>query len=376
MSEKDYYAILGVSKDASQDDIKTAYRQLARKYHPDVNPGKKDIEEKFKDINEAFSVLSDPQKRAQYDQYGSAAFRPEDVAGFREFKFNFDDLFSDFGFGDIFDVFRRGGGERRPRTRQGADIRYDLEITLEEAFSGLDTKVEIPLYVMCSKCNGTGAEPGFLRPCPKCKGTGEIRKIQKRGFMQMMNITACDKCGGRGNIIEKNCDVCNGTGQIAHVRKISIKVPAGIDDGAYLRVPGQGEAGEAGGPQGDLYVLVHIKPHPIFERYESNLLCRVTIPLTYAIFGSEVPVKTITGKAKIKIPPGTQSHSVFRLKGQGMPIRDGDRGDQLVKIVVAIPMDLSKKQRELLQEYAQEESRKLITIETGRGFFEQFKIGT
>lgn len=370
MPDKNYYDILGVAKNASQDDIKAAYRQLARKYHPDVNPGKKDIEEKFKDINEAFSVLGDPQKRAQYDQYGSSAFRPEDLAGFREFKFNFDDLFSDFGFGDIFDVFRHG--EKRPRKRQGADIRYDLEISLEEAFSGLETRVEIPLYVVCKKCEGTGAEPGFLKQCPKCGGTGEIRQGKKRGFLQFMNITACDKCGGRGTIIEKSCSECGGSGRIAHTRKIELRIPAGIEDGSYLRVPGQGEEGGEGGPKGDLYVLVHIRPHDVFERNENNLFCRVTIPLSYAIFGGEVPVKTITGRAKIKIHPGTQSNSIFRLKGQGMPISAGERGDQLVKIVVAIPENLNSKQRELLQEYSKEENA--FAIETSKGFFEQVKI--
>lgn len=372
MPEKNYYSILGVPKDATQDDIKTAYRQLARKFHPDVNPGNKEAEEKFKDINEAFSVLGDQQKRTQYDQYGSSAFRPEDIAGFREFKFNFDDLFSDFGFGDIFDVFRHG--EKRRRTRQGADIRYDLEISLEEAFSGLDTRVEIPLYIVCQHCGGTGAEPGYLQQCPKCGGTGQIRRGQKRGIIQLMNIAECDRCGGRGTIIEKSCSECNGAGRISRMRKISIKIPAGIDDGAYLRVPGQGEEGEEGGPQGDLYVLVHIRSHPIFERNENNLLCRVTIPLTYAIFGSEVSVKTITGKAKIKIPPGTQSYAIFRLKGQGMPNGDGSRGDQLVRIVVAIPTDLNSKQRELLHSYASEEARTTFDIETSKGFFEQVKM--
>jgi molecular chaperone DnaJ len=369
MPNKDYYEILGVTKDASQDDIKKAYRQLARKYHPDVNPGKKDIEEKFKDINEAFSVLGDPQKRTQYDQYGSAAFKPEDVAGFREFKFNFDDLFSDYGFGDIFDVFHHA--DRRPRSRQGADIRYYLEISLEDAFSGMVTKIEIPMTSVCARCNGTGAEPGFLKTCPKCQGAGELRQGSRRGIMQVMNIVACDQCGGTGSIVEKKCAECNGLGHIQHSSKISIKVPAGIDDGAYLRIPEQGEEGEYGGPRGDLYVQIRILPHPIFERSGSDLLCRINIPLSYAIFGNEVSVKTITGKAKIKIPPGTQSHSVFRLKGQGMPLGRSSRGDQLVKVVVVIPTDLSKQQKDLLLAYAREEIPPAEII-TARGFFEEF----
>lgn len=310
MSEKNYYEILGINKDASAEDIKKAYRQLARKYHPDVNPGNKEVEEKFKDINEAFSVLSDPQKRTEYDQYGNAAFRPEDVAGFREFKFNFDDLFSDFGFGDIFNVF--GGDVRKPsRSQQGADVRYDLQITLEDAFYGIETAIEIPIF-------------------------SEYRKSSTR------------------------------------TKKIKLKVPAGIDDGAYLRIAGQGEEGANGNRNGDLYVLIHIIPHEILERNEDNLFCKTTISLTQAIFGGEISVKTITGRATIKIHSGVQSHSIFRLKGQGMPnIHTGKRGDQFVKVVVVIPTKLNQKQIELLKEFAKEENTSTETPETTKGFFEK-----
>jgi len=371
MDAKKYYDILGVKPDASPDAIKAAYRQLARKFHPDVNPGNKEAEEKFKDINEAFSVLSDPEKRSQYDQYGSSAFKAEDVAGFRQFKFNFEDLFADFGFGDIFDVFR-GTGRRQPTSEQGADIRYDLEITLEDAFYGLETKIEVSLYTTCKRCNGVGAEPGFVKTCPDCGGTGEVRKSIHRDFTQLMNIVACPRCHGTGRIIEKKCKACDGAGRTYHTRNIELKVPAGVDDGAYLRVAGQGEEGLNGGINGDLYVLVHIKPHAIFEREKNDLFCMSTITLTQAVFGCEIPIKTISGRAQIKIPAGTQSNSIFRLRGQGMPdLHSKKRGDQLVKIVVEIPTHLTSRQAELLREFARDETQ--VTSETHKGFFDKIR---
>jgi len=369
MTSKDYYERLGVSKDASADDLKKAFRQLARKYHPDVNTGNKEAEEKFKEINEAYGILGDSQKRAQYDQYGSAAFKPEDFAGARDFKFSFDDLFSDFGFGDIFNTFH--GGRSRSRPRQGADIRYDLEITLENAFYGLETKIEVPLYTTCPRCGGTGAERGALKTCPQCNGAGEVRRMQSRGFMQFVSIAPCGKCNGTGKIIEKRCAECRGDGRIYETRKIQLKVPPGVDDGSYLRVPGQGQAGANGGPSGDLYVLIHIKPHPTFERQQNNLFCKTAISLASAVIGGEVEVKTISGNARIKIPPGTQSHTIFRLKGQGMPgVHSGRRGDQFVKVVVAIPEKITKRQRELLEEFSMGET---VKVETTRGFFERLR---
>ncbi len=367
--KRDYYETLGVGRDASQDDIKKAFRHLARKYHPDVNQGNKNAEEKFKEINEAFSVLGDQQKRVQYDRFGHSAFRPEDFAGFREFRFNFDDLFSDFGFGDIFNAFQSGG--RRDKSYEGADVRYDLEITLENAFSGLETKIEVPLLTTCRKCDGTGAEKGFLKDCPQCKGTGEVRSMQKRGFMQFVSITSCGRCNGGGKIIEKKCGECRGEGRVRTSRRIELKVPPGIEDGSYLRVAKQGEDGINGGSPGDLYVLIHVKPHEVFERHENNLLCKTTITFPQAVFGCEVKVPTITGKATIKIPPGTQSHSVFKLKGQGMPdVHSRKKGDQLVRVVVEVPTKLSKKQEEILKEFANEAAEK---TKTTKGFFDKVK---
>lgn len=376
MPDKNYYEILGVERGTTPEDIKKAYRQLARKYHPDVNPGNKEVEEKFKEINEAFSVLSDPQKRAQYDQFGASAFKPEDIAGFREFKFNFDDLFSDFGFGDIFDVFHgHRATTNRPQARHGADIRYDLDISLETAFKGAVTKIEVPLFSQCKRCHGSGAEPGYVKTCPECEGTGEIRKAERRDFMQLINIVPCPKCGGSGKIIEKKCQDCHGEGRIYQTRKIELKIPAGISDDSYLRVPGQGEEGINGGPKGDLYVSVHIKPHENFDRRGDNLFCKINIPLMSAILGGEAEVKTITGRADITIPAGTQSHSIFRLKGQGMPdIRTGKRGDQLVRVIVEIPKVLNKKQTTLLREVFEQDS--MIKSETVNGFFDKFKSQT
>lgn len=375
-SKKDYYEVLGVGREASSDELKQAFRHLARKYHPDVNPGNKEAEEKFKEINEAYSILSDPQKRAQYDQYGHAAFRPEDYAGFREFKFNFNDLFSDLGgFGDIFSAFQGfggGGRMRRDRPQQGADLRYDLEITLENAFSGLETKIDVPVSASCKKCGGSGAEPGSLKDCKQCDGIGEVRRVQQRGFMQFASITPCGRCGGRGKIVEKRCGECGGDGRVRKTRKIDLKVPPGVDDGLYLRVACQGEGGVRGGPAGDLYVVIHVKPHDVFERHENGLYCKTTVSLTQAVFGCEIEVPTITGKAKTQIPPGTQSHTIFRLRGQGMlDLHSRRRGDQFVRVVIDIPKKLTRRQEELLREFAKESGEK--PGETTKGFFEKLK---
>jgi len=364
MAKKDYYNILGVSKNASQDEIKKAFRQLARKYHPDVNPGDKEAEEKFKEINEAFQILGDPEKREQYDQFGSSRFKPQDFSGFR--WPSFDDLFRDFGFGDIFDIF---SGARGTRVREGADLRYDIEISLEDAFKGLKTKIEIPHFVVCSTCSGTGAKPGFLKQCPECGGQGEIRRVQRSAFAQIINVIPCIRCKGTGKIATKLCETCNGEGKIKKIKKIEIKIPKGIDDGQHLRVEGEGEPGENGGPPGDLYIVINIKEHKIFERREFDLFCNVAIGLGTAILGGEIKIPTIDGRAKLKIPAGTQSHTIFKLKGQGMPfLNSNKRGDQLVKVIVEIPKKISKKQEQLLKQLISDKE-----IETGKGFFERLR---
>ncbi len=365
MAKKDYYEILGVGKNASQDEIKKAFRHLARKWHPDLNQDNKGAEEKFKEVNEAFQVLGDEQKRSQYDQFGHSAFKPEDFTGFR--NSSFDDLFRDFGFGDIFDVFSEFGNKEKARV--GADLRYDIEISLEEAFNGLTTKIEFPHLAICVTCKGTGAKPGFLKTCPDCNGNGEIRRIQKSMFGQIVTVTTCRKCSGTGNIATKPCEICNGKGKVKKIKKIEVKIPKGINNGQHLRIAGEGEEGNNGGPPGDLYVVVIIKDHDIFERHDSDLFCRTTIDLGTAIFGGEVTIPTIDGKAKLKIPPGTQSHTVFKLRGLGMPyLNSNKRGDHLVKVIVEVPKKLSKKQEQSLKEFLSERK-----AETSKGFFERLK---
>jgi len=352
MAEKDYYKILGVSKQASQEEIKKAFRQLARKYHPDVNHGNKEAEEKFKEINEAFQVLGSPEKREQYDQYGSSAFSNEDIAGFRNFRFNFDDLFSDLGFEDIFDIFNQGGRKRNYYDyEEGADLRYDLEITLEEAFFGVRKIIEIPIHEICDKCGGLGAEEKNLRECDKCHGTGEIRIAKRRGFAQFISVMACNKCNGTGKIVTKYCDGCNGKGKIQKIQKIEIKIPRGVNQGQYLRIEGKGESGK-NAPSGDLYLVIHIKKHPFLKREGDDLFLDKKIDLATAIFGGNVEIQGIDKKIKLKIPPATQSYTHFRLEGQGMPfLNSKNRGDLFVRVIVDIPkIDRNKEKyfRELI----------------------------
>lgn len=358
--KRDYYKVLGVSRTASEDDIKRAFKQLARKYHPDLNPGDKVAEDNFKEINEAFQVLNDPEKKSRYDQFGHAAFRPEDLAGFR--TFSFEDLFRNFGFGDIFSGFGR-----ETRAREGADFRYDIEISLEDAYRGLTIKIEVPNFVTCSTCGGTGAKPGYLKDCNACNGTGEIKRVQRSAFAQVVNIGPCGKCGGKGKIATKHCDTCYGEGKVRKVKKIEVRVPRGINNGQYLRVAGEGGLGENGGQPGDLFVVVNVKDHEIFDRHESDLFCKTSIDWGTAVLGGEIEVPTLTRKARLRIPRGTQSHTVFRLKGQGMPLINSNKfGDQLVKVIVKIPEKISEKQEQLLKELLAEKK-----VETEKGFFDK-----
>ncbi len=368
--KKDYYDILGITKDASQDEIKKAFRQLAKKWHPDVNH-EKGAEEKFKEINEAFQVLSDPQKKGQYDQYGHSAFG-ENFSGSGSSSssgFSFEDILRNSGFGDIFRGF---GGET-----QGADIRYDIELSLEDAFSGVEKKIEVSHSVGCNTCSGTGAKPGFLKSCSECGGSGEIRRVSKSFFAQLLNIGICHRCKGSGKTSTKNCDECHGKGKLKKVKKMDVKIPRGIDNDQYMKIDGEGDFGN---PPGDLYVAVNIKEHEIFERRKSDLFCKTTIDMLTAILGGNIEVPTISGSANIKIPAGTQSHTVFRLKGQGMPfINSSRRGDQLVKVVVNIPEKLSKNQERLLKDFfadgADEEggtnAKQSEKPQTKKGFFER-----
>ncbi len=357
MVKKDYYEILGVSRDASKEEIKKAYRRLALKYHPDRNPSK-EAEEKFKEISEAYAVLSDDEKRKLYDQYGHAGidqqystedlFRSIDFHDiFRGLGFDFEDLFSQF-FGDL--GFRR----REPRRYRGADLRYDVEITLEEAFRGVRKEIDIPRTEICDICNGSGVKPGSSRiQCPVCGGTGQIRHSRRTAFGIFTQVTPCNRCNGEGYIIKDPCRKCNGRGTIMVTRTISVKIPPGVEEGSQLRLPGEGEAGPGG--KGDLYIVIHTKRHPVFERRGADLYMRKEVSFPQAALGGKIEVKTISGETvNLRIPEGTQSGDIFRLKKKGMPRLEGGYGDLFVEIQVKTPTTLTRKAKHLLLELQRE----------------------
>ena len=358
MSKRDYYEILNIPKTASKDEIKTQYRKLALRYHPDRNKAS-DAEEKFKEISEAYAVLSDDQKRSQYDQFGHAGidsrYSAEDI--FR--GVNFDEIFRDvgFGFGGFDSIFSTLFGGRRQRGPQrGQDLRYDLDITLEQAYAGFAKEIEIPRSERCSECGGTGAKPGTSpKRCSECGGTGQIQHVQVIGFMQFSRIEPCRKCRGRGEIIEKPCSVCRGAGLVELHRRINVKIPPGVDNGSQLILRGEGDAPNGGGQTGDLYVVINVMPHQVFQREDNDLVCHVDVLLSKAMLGGEVEVPTLDGPARISMPPGTQSGVIFRLRKKGMPgLRFSGRGDELVIIRVKIPTKLSQRQRDLIEELSKE----------------------
>jgi molecular chaperone DnaJ len=393
--KRDYYEILGVDKSASQDDIRDAYRRLALKYHPDRNPGDKEAEEKFKEATEAYEVLSNDEKRAQYDQFGHAgpgigvgptgfgfqwdisdALRTfmRDFGSFDDFFRSFAD-FEDFGKPD-FDFFTRvREGPRRPRAygpRKGADITYRLDITLEDAVNGLETEIEVPRMVECDKCDGKGTKPGTgPSDCPACDGRGQIRQSRQMGFTQFISITTCSKCHGEGKIIKHPCTKCHGEGMVRRRQRIAITIPPGVDAGSHLRVRGKGEAGINGGPPGDLYVVLNVKEHEFFERHGDDILCEVPITFSQAALGAELEVPTVNGTARMKIPPGTQTHTIFRLRGKGVPhLEKSGRGDQYVRVVIHTPERLSEQERRLFMEL-----RKLSGdhVKPSESIFKKFK---
>jgi len=342
MEKKDYYETLGVKRDVSQDDLKKAFRQLARKYHPDLNKGSKEAEEKFKEINEAYHVLSDPQKKAEYDNAGHAAFRPGDISGFK--PPSYDDLFRDFGLGDIFDAFY--GGPGRSQSTHGADLWYETEISLTDAFYGTKNTVEVPHMYECGTCHGSGAQPGFTRTCTTCGGSGELVHVQRGGYQKVVNISQCPECGGRGTIIIKPCETCQGKGTIRRMRRIEVAIPAGVEDGQFLRIANEGEPGRNHGPPGDLYTVVHIKKHPVFEQQGADLYSTTVIGRATALHGGEITIPTITGSATLKIPRESQNQTVFRLKEQGMPYLNSRwRGDLFTRVIVEGSEGLTKKQK-------------------------------
>ena len=358
MAEKrDYYEVLGLQKGASEDEIKKAFRQLAKKYHPDLNPGDKEAEAKFKEVNEAYEVLSDDDKRAKYDQYGHAAFDPSagfgGGAGFGGFG-----GFSDFGdLGDIFgDIFGFGGGaSRNPNApRKGDNIRVQLNVSFEEAAFGCKKEVTVGRVEQCPDCKGNGCAPGTTpEVCPDCKGTGSVRTTQRTPFGMAQSTAPCSKCRGTGKIIHQPCPTCRGMGNIRKQHKISVSVPAGIDDGQTISLRGQGNFGANGGPQGDMLVTIIVRPHARFERDGSSVLLEQEISYAQAALGAEIEVPTLDGKVKLTIPEGTQPDAVFRMRGKGIPyLRGSGRGDQFVTIRIAVPKNLTSAQKELLRQFA------------------------
>jgi molecular chaperone DnaJ len=361
MAEKrDYYEVLGVSRNASKDEIKDAYRKLALQYHPDRNKAP-DAEEKFKEISEAYAVLSDDQKRQQYDTLGHMGFdqryTAEDIFRGADFESIFRDI--GFGFSDLFRTFFGGGfggGGFRERINRGQDLVYDLEITLEEAAKGTEKEILVPRNEKCEVCGGSGASPGTSpRTCPKCNGAGKVQHMRKSSFVMYVHVTPCSTCRGKGTIIDSPCKKCRGTGLVKKRRKISVKIPVGIDEGYQLRLRGEGEMAPNGGEPGDLYVLVHIAQHEHFMREGDNLWHVLIVGYPQAALGAEVSVPTLDGPTKVKIKPGTQAGETIRLKGKGMPrFRGYGKGDLLVRVGISVPEKLTPKQRALLEQLAAE----------------------
>lgn len=371
MAKRDYYEVLGLNKGASEDEIKKAYRKMAKKYHPDLNPGDEKAEAVFKEVNEAYQVLSNPETRAQYDQFGHDGPTGQ---GFGGFDFS---GFGDGGFGDIFDMFFGGGGfggTSRRRSRgpvRGSDVRYDLDISFEEAAFGTKKEIEVVRMENCTECKGTGAKkPDDVTTCPVCNGSGEVSHAQNTAFGRFVNVRTCDRCNGEGTIVSDPCPKCRGRKRVRRVRKISVTIPAGIDNGQAITLRGEGEIGERGGPAGDLYVYITVRPHKLFKRNGYDLHCDVPITFGQAALGAEVEVPTLEGKVKYSIPEGTQTGTVFRLRNQGIQhLRNNTRGDLYVKVNIEVPKRLSERQRELLREFDE------LTGETEqrKSFFEKMK---
>jgi molecular chaperone DnaJ len=345
VERRDYYQVLGVGREATPDEMKSAYRKLAHQYHPDKNPGDKQAEDRFKEASEAYAVLSDPDKRARYDRFGQQNGR----SPFEDFGFGGDAAINDI-FGDIFgEMF---GGRRRPRARvRGSDLRYHLEVSFEEAAFGTTARIQIPRPSRCGPCQGSGAKPGTSpRACPTCGGAGEVRLTQ--GFFSVART--CHHCSGTGKVIPEKCPTCGGAGTTRERATVEVKVPAGVDTGTRLKLSGEGELapGPAGQP-GDLYVVVQVREHPIFRREDTEVLCEVPLSFTQAALGAQIDVPTLDGPAKMKVPAGTQSGKVFRLRGKGVPaLSGGGRGDQHVRVLVETPSKLTREQRELLERFA------------------------
>jgi molecular chaperone DnaJ len=373
MAKRDYYEILGLTRGASESDIKAAFRRLAKEYHPDKNAGDKRAEHKFKEVNEAYEALKDPQKRAAYDQFGHAAF---DGGGFGrgagpgfgpEFASSMSDIFD-----DLFGEFMGGRRGRAPRSgrERGADLRYNMEITLGDAYLGKTAQIRVPTSMSCDACAGSGSKPGTQpSTCPTCSGAGKVRASQ--GFFTIERT--CHACHGRGEIINDPCGHCGGTGRVTKERTLSVNIPAGVEDGTRIRLAGEGEAGLRGGPAGDLYIFLSIKQHEFFQRDGADIFCRVPIAMTTAALGGQIDVPTVDGgKTRVRVPEGTETGKQFRLKGKGMPVlRSKVSGDMYIQVDVETPKNLSRRQRELLEDFEKESNKE--TSPASAGFFSKVK---
>ena len=366
---RDYYDILGVSKDATEDEIKSAYRNLAKKYHPDLNPGDEEAENNFKEAAEAYEILSDPSKRRRYDLLGHDGVKGQ-AGGYSQGYGGFEDI-----FGDIFDIF--GGGFSTSSTRngpiRGADLRYDLNLSFEEAVFGVEKEIEIRRHEDCETCEGTGVEPGSSKEtCTKCNGTGEVRYAQQSPFGQIVRVATCDECGGTGEVIIDKCKECTGTGRKIKTKKIKVKVPAGVDTGSIISLRGEGEMGQRGGSPGDLFVFIKVEEHELFKREGNNIYFTLPISFTDAALGAEIEVPTLEGIVEYDIPQGTQTGTRFKLKNKGVPnVKGIGKGDLYFTVEVQVPKDLNDRQRELLVDFANESGE--YHKESKKGFWDKIK---
>ncbi|SHI38003.1 molecular chaperone DnaJ [Clostridium cavendishii DSM 21758] len=371
MAKQDYYELLGLEKGASDDEIKRAFRKQALKYHPDRNPGDKEAEEKFKELNEAYQVLSDPQKKAQYDQFGHTDFGS---GGFNAGGFDFSEM---GGFGDIFESFFGGGfgggGRRRNGPQRGADMEYVVTLSFEEAVFGVEKEISITRSENCETCNGSGAKAGTSpKTCTKCNGSGQIRVQRQTPLGSFVSNTTCDVCGGKGKIIETPCNDCKGKGKVRKTRKIKVAIPAGVDTGNVMPLRGQGEHGANGGPAGDLYIKINVTPSKVFKRQGFDLYIDYKLNMAKAALGTEIKVATVDGDVKYTVPAGTQPGTLFRLKGKGVPrVNSSGRGDQYVNVIVDVPKNLNEKQKEALEAFLEASGEKAEDGKGKKGFFDK-----
>lgn len=386
MSKRDYYEILGVTKNASSDEIKKAYRKVAMQYHPDRNPGDKPAEEKFKEAAEAYEVLSDADKKSQYDRYGHAGVGNNGRGGYSGGGMNMEDIFSQFGdvFGDdLFGSFfggsqqSRGGqrGNQRSRGIRGSNLRVKLKLTYEEIAKGVSKNIKVKKYIICNTCGGTGAkDKGSVQTCSTCGGNGQVRRVQNTFLGQMQTVTTCPACNGEGTTITAKCGACKGEGRIFGEETVSIEIPAGVQEGMQLNVNGRGNAGERGGMAGDLIILIEEEPHKELHREGLNVAYELHLAFTDAVFGTQVEVPTIDGKAKIKIPAGTQSGKIFRLKGKGFPaVNSYEKGDQLIQVNVWTPQHVSADEKAMLEKLSQSQNFKPQPDKNDKNFFDKIK---